>query len=347
MSGIETALRAEFPEATEAEVKRFVRSCQDGKKDADLVKTQAEKVLEDYLDWRSCYGLDYNNEAVGTSDADDWKFAIEKALEVNASMRRAKELEKKLAEEAAKEEEEKKAPVNYDIDFSDSLKSEGDDKKEDNPLKEEENGEAKDETENGETKDETSEEMSDDEKKKELAQIIFQHNDNDGNPIKDKDGFKILQVLPGLINRQVAQADFYALALSFYLDRKCDRASQEKMTVVIDVRAGEGWPNPMAVVMVKFVRTIVRELQLHYPERLHSLVLFPVPWAAMGIWAAIKAVFRSEMLNKTTLVSGPADRAARLPKEKLVGLIDESVLDLTEQFRLDHFKPIGTFAAED
>jgi hypothetical protein len=369
MSGIETALRGEFPEATEAEVKRFVRSCQDGKKDADVVKAQAEKNLEDYLDWRSCFGLDYkNNDAVGTSDADDWKFAVGKALEVNASMRRAKELEKKLAEEAAKQEEEKKAPVNYDMEFSDSQKSEGGDKQEED-SKEEENGKAKDEAENGANKkeswgwgwggkakdeaetgankEETTEEMSDEEKKKELAQIIFQHNDKDGNPIKDKEGVRILHVLPGLINRRVAQADFYALALCFYLDRKCDRATEENMTVVIDVRAGEGWPNPMAIMMVKFARTIVKQLQAHYPERLHSLVIFPVPWAAMGIWSAIKSVFRSDMMNKTMLVAGPADRDASLPKEKLAGSIDESVLDLTEQFRLDHFKPIGTFATED
>jgi len=343
MSGVESTLKSEFPEATEAEVKRFVRACQNPKLDADAVKAQAEKLLEDYLDWRSCYGLDYKEEeGVESPDAEDWKFAIEKSLEVNASMRRAKDLEKKLADEQAKQAQEEKQPVSYDIDVSDSQKSEGEDKKEESQEKSTSNSDAKD----ADDKEETAE-MSDDQKKKELSQVIFQHKDKDGNPITDKEGCKILYVLPGLINRRVAQADFYALALSFYLDRKFDRASEEKMTVVIDVRAGEGWPNPVAFMMVKFVHTITRQLQQHYPERLKSLIVFPVPWAAQGVYAAIiKNVFRSEILEKITLISGPASQAAPLPREKLRELLADKVLDLTEQFRLDHFKPIGTFHDE-
>lgn len=345
MSGIEIALRTEFPEATEAEVRRFATACEDPKKDADTIKEEAAKFLEDYLDWRSCFGLDYKKEEAETPDVEDWNFAVEKALEVNASMRRAQELEKKLAEDQKKEAQQEKAFVSYDMDFSDSHRSEteGQNKEAEEGTKTEGGTNVKEEDDG----DEKATEMADDEKKKELSQIIFQHHDENGKPIKDRKGFKILHVLPGLINRIVAQADFYALALSFYLDRKFDRASEEKMTVVIDVRAGEGWPNPVAFMMVKFVRTITRQLQQRYPERLNSLVVFPVPWAAMGVWAAIKRVFRLEIMDKITLVSGPADRAAALPKAKLDDSIDAGTLDMMEQFRLDHFKPIGTFSQDD
>ncbi len=343
MDEIEIALKADFPEATEAEVKRFVRSCQDEKKDADNVKAEAEKALEDYLDWRSCFGLDYTKDetsATSKSDADDWRLAVEKSLQANASMRRAKELEDKRAQDEVKRAETESVPVNYDIEFSDSQKSDAVDKE----IVEATSG--KDEAKDA-NYDEPAKEILEDENKKDLSQIIFQHVGKDGNPITDKHGSKILYVLPALINRRVAQADFYALALSFYLDRKFDRSSEEKMTVVIDVRAGEGWPNPMAVMMVKFAHTVMRQLQPRYPERLKSLVVFPLPWAAMGVWVAIKRVFQLDILDKITLVSGPADAGSPLPKEKLEGLIDPEVLDIMEQLRIDHFRPIGTFSIQD
>ena len=331
MEGIEAFLRSEFPEATEAEVKRFVRSCAGNKKTPGQLKKDAETILEDYLDWRNCYGLDHReglNSRYGnnSNDAEDWKFAVEKALEVNSSIRRAQELEKKSAEEQTKKDGASPGPVNYDIDVSDSqCSSEG-----------MEAGE--DEAENVQTDNLPANELTDEQKKEQLQQIIYQHTDSSREPITDKDGGKILHVLPGLINRQVAQADTYALILSFYLDRKFDRSSEEKMTVVIDVRAGEGWPNPAAFMMVKFVRTIIRQLQSRYPERLKSLIVFPVPWAAMGVWTAIRRVFRHEIMEKITLISGPADRAAPLPKGQMEGLIDSDVLDCTEQFRLNLFK---------
>lgn len=351
MNDIEVALKADFPEATEAEVKRFLRSCQNGNnKGEDEVKLEAEKLLEDYLDWRSCFGLDYKKEesdvTSSDADADDWKFAIEKSLEAYASMRRAKELEAKLAQEEVRKAEAEKVPVNYDVEFSDSQKSECGDTK-GNEAASATTGSTSNDACDLDNKDDTANEMSEDEKKKKLSQIIFQHIGKDGSPITDKGGSKILYVLPALINRKVAQADFYALALSFYLDRKFDRSSEEKMTVVIDVRAGDGWPNPMAVMMVKFAHTVMRQLQQRYPERLESLVVFPLPWAAMGVWSAIKRVFRLDILDKITLVSGPAETTSPLPKEKIEGLIDPDILDAMEQLRIDYFKPIGTCSIQD
>ena len=333
MEGIEAFLKSEFPEATEVEVKRFVQSCVGNKKKPPgQLKKDAEAALEDYLDWRSCYGLDHHEglnsrDGSNTNDAEDWKFAVEKALEVTSSIQRAaQELEQKRVEEQTKKDAASPGPVNYEIDVSDSQGS----------SEEKETGE--DEAETVQTDNPPAKELANEQKKEQLQQIIYQHTDSSGKPITDKDGGKILHVLPGLINRQVAQADTYALILSFYLDRKFDRSSDEKMTVVIDVRAGDGWPNPVAFMMVKFVRIITTQLQSRYPERLKSLIVFPVPWAAMSVWTAIRRVFRLEIMEKITLISGPADRAAPLPKGQIEGLIDSDVLDRTEQFRLNLFK---------
>ena len=68
MSTLEENLRKDFPEATEAECRRFVEACRDGKRDDDAVKDAAETMIEDYLDWRSLYGLDFSEETQPQSD---------------------------------------------------------------------------------------------------------------------------------------------------------------------------------------------------------------------------------------------------------------------------------------
>jgi hypothetical protein len=341
MEGIEGYLKSEYPEATEAEVKRFVRAFRGSKNTHPAqVKKAAEQALEDYLDWRSCYGLDQEslkesssssattgNNCPNSNDVEDWNFAVEKSLEVTASMRRAQEQAKKLRleEEQAKNDVQVAQPVSYDIDVSDA----DDDGKE----REEEAGEV-------DEGNSAAMEQSGEQTKNQLPQIIYLNTDESGKALTDKDGGRILHVLPALINRQAANADLYAMILCFYLDRKFDRASEEKVTVVIDVRAGEGWPNPVAFMMIKFVRTVAIQLQSRYPERLKSLVVFPVPWAAMGVWTAIKRVFGIDMMHKITLVAGPADRTSPVPKSQLEALIDGDVLDFMEKFRLKQFKPL-------
>lgn len=323
MEGIEASLRSEFPNATKAEVKRFVRSCfGNGKVHPREVKRAAEEALKEYLDWRNCYNLDHKDSAPSRSDAEDWRLAVEKSIDILNSMHPANEKEERLAEKL----------VNYEVDVSDSQFSAG--KAMDNNSKQLNNGQVDEihaaaaPTQHGDAKD------GDNCRKKNLEQVIFQHSDDQGNPLTDKKGYKILHVLPGLIDRQVAQADFYALVLGLYLDRKFDRESEETMTVVIDVRAGEGWPNPVAFMMVKFVQTITKELQSRYPGRLRSLLVFPVPWAAMGVWTAIKRVFRLDITDKIMLVSGPADRAAPLPRDQLGKRVDLASLEIMENFRL-------------
>jgi hypothetical protein len=337
MSSVEEVLKKDFPEATEAECKRFVRACQDDKKDADAVKEEAEKLLEHYLDWRSCHGLDCRKTDATpeepTDDAGDWQYAVKKALEVEESMKRAKELEKKPAE-AAKMTKEEKVEANYDIDINDEKPSENEDGKEERKS----GGDEDEATKEKDASATAKKDNEDGDVTKGLSQFIFLHKSKDGTPIKDKSGHSILHVMPAMINRKVATAETYGLAVSFYLDSKLDRSSDEKMTVFLDVRAGEGWPNPVAFRMINFVRKVMNMLQAHYPERCECLVLFPVPRAAMGVWGAIKRVFGYGIMGKVVLVPGPALRDSPLPKERLEEYIDGEVLDLSEHVRLDNFK---------
>ena len=340
---VEEALRLIFPDATAAECKRFVVACSHGGKRSDrAVKKETEIWLKDHLDWRRCHGLDDSKtettqEEQPTSDAEDWQCAVEKALGVEEYMKRgAKELEEELEEKLAELKLSKYKPVK------------GNDKNEIDDAKTSENKNGRKETKSDHINDESKKENGSSGKKdnegfaeqSKLFQFVFLHKSQDGKPIKDKNGYSILHVLPAMINKEAASAETFGLAIALYLDRKLDRSSDEKMTVFLDVRAGEGWPNPVAFAMVNFVRKVMKILQAHYPERCESLILFPVPRAAMAVWGAMKRIFRHGIMGKIVLVQGPALQNSPLPKVELEEFIDGEVLDLSEHARINSFNII-------
>jgi hypothetical protein len=215
---IETYLKQQFPEATDAECRRFVSACRDQRNESSnkddnyfekKVQNDAEKLLKRYLDWRNMYRMDYNDTSKVDDDHDDaalWNYAVQKAFEIH------------------KEQQQNPRSNHYPID-----------------------------------------------------QFLFVHkykvhgHDGDGLAIMDRYGYKILHVLPALIDKDNVSAEMYGMVLIFYLDQLFDRHSEEKMTVVLDVRPGSGWPNSPAVFMVNYVRRITRMLQGHFPGTLCTL----------------------------------------------------------------------------
>jgi hypothetical protein len=361
---LEDTLHKDFPEATAAECKRFATAGRNHKKkaDADAIKEDAEKMLEDYLDWRSCYGFDYKKDASGAAaaniempaededddDAAHWDQAVKKAMVVAESMKRNKEMQAKLKkEQESKGQEVEKAKVDpYAV--LDKLAEDSQSSNKEEEGKSEKDDKAKEDTEQ-ETKEKeepepkTTPELPAPVVTTKLPQIMFLHTKEDGTPATDKNGKRVILVLPAMVDRKLATSDTYALAMAFYLNLKFDRNDEEKMTVIIDVRPGDGWPNQLAITMVNFVRTVTTMLQRFYPERLERLVLFPIPMAALMIWQAMKRFVTNDTMDKLVLVPGPAACASPVPKEVLKEYFDIEIINLMEEKRVEVFKPIGTF----
>lgn len=175
-----------------------------------------------------------------------------------------------------------------------------------------------------------------------LDQVVFFHkNEEDGKPLCDIDGGRLLHLLPGLIDPNLAPASVYANSIAFYLDRNFDRDIEEKVTILVDVRAGQGWPNTPAYGMITFLKTIIKVFEYNFPERVKKFVAFPIPRIAIGVFNTIKLLFDSNTANKIVLVSGSAAVDAALPKEAIKDHIPEDVLDETEKARLGYFKPVA------
>eukprot|EP00538_Stauroneis_constricta_P004800 CAMPEP_0119565238 /NCGR_PEP_ID=MMETSP1352-20130426/29374_1 /TAXON_ID=265584 /ORGANISM="Stauroneis constricta, Strain CCMP1120" /LENGTH=445 /DNA_ID=CAMNT_0007614111 /DNA_START=92 /DNA_END=1426 /DNA_ORIENTATION=- len=370
------ALKADFPEATNAECQRFARSCfnnNNAKKkkktmgdDDDTIQKEAEKLLEGYLDFRSCYGLDYSStndgddndknngsgkksSSTATTDADDWIWAAEKALGVLESTKKAKEMEEQMKKAAAanKNGEDSKKDGNLpDIHqvLEEAEKAEADAaaaasaSEDDDAGKETDNGTKNDSSdkeaaakEGDENNDETSnadtKAKSDGPTVQDMPQLVFMHKNEDGSVLTDKSGSTILHCIPAQVNKRKIDLDTHANSFAFYLDRKFDRNSDERMTVVIDTRPGEGWPNPLAFTMISFVRRVAALLQALYPERCERLVVYPLPSIAIHVWRAVKIFMQKDIADKVILGAGSAGMKSPLPKASLLEHFDESTLD--------------------
>ena len=149
----------------------------------------------------------------------------------------------------------------------------------------------------------------------------------------DRDGRRILHVMPGQIDIELAKASTYAVALALYIDRKLDRASLECLTVALDVRGGRGWPNIPPLRQLPFIQTVVKLLLAMFPDRLHRCLLFPVPRAARWIWNIAQGWIDPLTANKVQLLAGPAKIVSQPPFAAMEEFLEASVAKFFESQR--------------
>jgi hypothetical protein len=155
----------------------------------------------------------------------------------------------------------------------------------------------------------------------------------DGSAVRDRDGSRVLHVMPGQMDPTLAKPSTYAVALALYIDRKLDRASSERLTVALDVRGGKGWPNIPPLRNLPFIKTVVKLLVAMFPECLHQCILFPVPQAANWIWKVCKAWIDPDTSRKVQLLTGTATIVSQPPFEAMEKFLEPNVAKLLENER--------------
>jgi len=167
---------------------------------------------------------------------------------------------------------------------------------------------------------------------------LARFDDQYGSALHDKEGNRILQLLPAQMDCTATSYETYATCISLYLDQKLDRDSVEKIVVIIDVRGGEGWPNPPASTLVPFIKFITKILERNFPERMCRAIVYPLPWAATSLWNIVKVFIDRDTASKVKLVSGPAYTESPPPNDKLSLLIDADTLHRLEENRIRSFR---------
>ena len=92
-----------------------------------------------------------------------------------------------------------------------------------------------------------------------------------------------------------------------------DDASQ--FVVLIDCRAGKGWPNHGATAFWPLIRELARTVPDCYPERLRCVVVYPLPrWARVSL-ATATYLLPAKTRQKVWAVAGDDSRRAPVPEE--------------------------------
>jgi len=140
-----------------------------------------------------------------------------------------------------------------------------------------------------------------------------------------RSGHRFMLMMAAMYDPELGDVDAYVSAIAAKFDATLDRHGSEKLTVLADVRGGDGWANPAASSIVPFLRAVTALMSANFPERLHQLVVFPVPWVASTLWTVVKQFLDPETARKVVLLDGPADRTAPVPASVGEYLDDEAL----------------------
>ena len=160
------------------------------------------------------------------------------------------------------------------------------------------------------------------------------------NDLRTKDSKRLVQVLPGMIDKKMAPLEFYALCVAIYLDMKLDRNSDESIYILVDVRAGVGWPNGSPTSLIPFVKNLIRILSDTMPERMCQTHVFPIPTIAKPIWSIYKKSLDEKLVKKVNVFWGAANADSPLPKSLRFQCSDSltsKLLQALEESRFDEF----------
>lgn len=170
-----------------------------------------------------------------------------------------------------------------------------------------------------------------------LPRVIRTHTLPNGPTAADCDDSLILHMMPALIDDQICSLEAYSLAIVLYLNRKVQRDSLDKVTILMDLRPGEGWRNTPAVRLLPFIKSMVTLTLKMFPERLHKCVLYPLPWALSWVLNAVKTVMDPTTAKKLVVVEGGAGMNSPLPLQKLTKHVSKDVALMCEHERLESF----------
>ena len=183
-----------------------------------------------------------------------------------------------------------------------------------------------------------------------LAQSDDNNNDKGGSssskkkptttpPPQCKDGSRIFHLVPARLDLTLASAQVYALASALYLDRRLSRHTTEKISLICDVRGGDGWANPTPWSLLPFIRATSSLLGQHFPERLKRFVLFPMPSSAVWIWSTAKKFVDVDTASKVVVVGlvGASGNANDTVNDELDEFITKKDLGILEERRRSFF----------
>jgi CRAL/TRIO domain len=154
--------------------------------------------------------------------------------------------------------------------------------------------------------------------------------------VRDKDGHRIVLCQSALLDELPVNGDLsvYSTAMACYWDSVLDRNDSEMLTLVVDLRLGYGWRNLHVTQLVGLLRTSIPLLLQLFPERVASVIIYPIPSRWSWVWRIARAFLDRKTANQVHVVSGPKCTAdAVIPEKELSNWLEESVVRQIESTR--------------
>jgi len=98
------------------------------------------------------------------------------------------------------------------------------------------------------------------------------------------------------------------------IDKAFPSSDGGKGTVLIDTRPKTGLLNIPAHRMVPFFQMASSVLQLNYPERLHKLIIYPMPALVGHLWWVVKGFLDTRTAAKFQIFSGSSVTGSPCPE---------------------------------
>lgn len=120
-----------------------------------------------------------------------------------------------------------------------------------------------------------------------------------------KTGTKIVMCFGAMCDLDFSACDYIAATADF-LNANLARDSTEKITILVDVRPGEGWKDPAPLKFIPLIRRINEQLSVNFPERVHAIIVYPMPFWAVFIYDMVKVFLDPKTAGKMSLLAGYA-----------------------------------------
>lgn len=118
------------------------------------------------------------------------------------------------------------------------------------------------------------------------------------------DGTPIIFLEVARIDLNLYSLDDYVRSLCHITDEVFSREEEGHLTVLVDLRRGDGWANMPPMSLFPFLKEAMKVLSKMYPDRTKRFVVYPVPWVATFMVSMVKKMMEPEQRRKLVLLAG-------------------------------------------
>jgi len=125
-----------------------------------------------------------------------------------------------------------------------------------------------------------------------------------------RDGSLLMHAVGGKLDLTSGTYEEFTMDIAAIFDKALDRRGNEKLTIILDTRGGDGWPNPPGKSMVNFARLASNVLSTNFPMRVHQLIIYPLPWPFGTLYQNVIKPFMPTRVAEAVVILEGAGRGS-------------------------------------